>query len=457
VLASAGFRRLRAGLAVAMIAWAIAVIAAAPAGASIGPGSCQGANACLAGVPGTVGSNSCDGQAACQGVIAGIVGNNSCETDYGCEGGVTSTGSVGNNSCNGNDHACSGGVSASVGKSSCRGQSACAGGVSASVGDKSCSGSFACVGGVSASVGDSSCSGSAACYSGVSASVGDNSCGGNAACYNGVKATVGNNSCNGPHACQDPGGVVASVGDCQRNVPGHVPAACQGPALDHFKCYVPGNPGATPIVPQFGGAVSLQDEFDGTSFESVAVGALFRFCNPVAKTYLGVVTPVTNPDVHLSIYAITTTTTGTHTIVASNQFGSAQSMQVGPPSWLAVPTAMNSNNPPNPAALGHFKCYPVKQIKVDLYDPAFNHTEPGVAIGAPFMFCNPAEKIHVVAGTSTTYPVVSPTRHLLCYSFAFSPFATSLKILNQFNATGLGVTGADLLCLPTTLISATVP
>jgi uncharacterized repeat protein (TIGR01451 family) len=599
---TAGIVRLgdaRLGLLVALLFSSFAVIAVPSAGATIGPGSCQGANACLSGVTGSVGTNSCDGQAACQGVVAGSVGNSSCKVDYACEGGVTGAGSVGNNSCNGPDHACSGGVSANVGNSSCRGQSSCAGGVSANVGDHSCSGSFACTSGVSASVGDNSCSGGAACYYGVSASVGDNSCSGNSACYYGVRATVGKNSCNGPHACPDPGGIVSSVGDCQRNVPGHIPPVCQGPdliiekivsqsqwvvgqtytfttkvtnqgyvsvpagvvifarenplpagltlvstsepgcpanptnvtgvitclhtgpalgpgqswsmtwtvqvtsmppgtpppasfhncvltggfliggplpeadltnnddcvdipavnpTLDHFKCYVAHNPGGTPILPQFGGSVSLKDEFDGTSYASVGVGALVHFCNPVQKTYLSTVTPVANPALHLAIYTITTTTVGTHSIVISNQFGSSQSMQVGPPSWLAVPTTMNSNSPPNPAALGHFKCYPVNNISVDLFDPSFNHAEPGVVIaGAPFMFCNAAEKIHVFGGTSTTYPAVNPSQHLLCYTFAFSPFTTSVKIRNQFNNTGLTVTGADLLCLPTTLISATVP
>ena len=221
------------------------------------------------------------------------------------------------------------------------------------------------------------------------------------------------------------------------------------PKLDHFKCYLPR---PTPVtVPQIGGPVSLQDQFDGSRFESVAVRQLVRFCNPVAKRHLGRVTPVTNPRLHLAIYSIETKPTAAHAIVIGNQFGSAQSMRIGPPRWLAVPTSINSNTQPDTRLLSHFKCYPVLNIVVDLFDASFQHVERNVAIGAPFMFCNAALKVH----NKTKYPAVNPKQHLVCYQFAFNPFSHSLAILNQFNRTKFSVIGADLLCVPSTLLRHT--
>jgi len=229
--------------------------------------------------------------------------------------------------------------------------------------------------------------------------------------------------------------------------------------LDHFKCYVPGS-----SILASGGTTSLLDEFD-TNFhngtpESVTVGKLYRFCNPVVKTYKGQVTPVTHPGLHLAFYAIQTTTQGTYHLKVKNQFGK-QKLQIGPPEWLGVPTSVSPLPPPPPGTLlSHFKCYPVTNVTVDLTDPFFNppHMEQGVVIGSPVVFCNAAKKVHAVNGAVVTYPAVNPSQHLLCYQFAFNAFTFQLKFNNQYNNdAGFTATGGDILCVPSTLTKVTTP
>jgi len=252
--------------------------------------------------------------------------------------------------------------------------------------------------------------------------------------------------------------------DCVPDIPVNPATA---PPVNHFKCYVPGPSPTGPTTPVLTGAYFLQDDFDPSSSSApvVTIGDLVRFCNPVQKTYAGAtatINPVT-ADIHLAIYGLTQqTAVPSHTIGVTNQLETAKTYHIGPPQWIAVPSLMNSNSTqPDPTLLSHFKCYPVLGFSVDLLDPSFNnHEEPGVTIGAPFMFCNSATKIHSPSnvGPNTTYPNVNPGEHLLCYTFAFNPFPFTLKFTNQFNLDhALKVTGADLLCVPTTLNFVATP
>ncbi len=216
-----------------------------------------------------------------------------------------------------------------------------------------------------------------------------------------------------------------------------------GTPIDHFKCYVSKKP---IVVHPAVSSIQLQDQFDGSRFEKAKVVHLYRFCNPVQKQHGHTVTPILHKQLHLAIYSITAHPTVNHKVVLRNQFGT-QTISVGSPSWLAVPTSKNSHAQPDPTALNHFKCYPVLHSKpvnviVTLTDQW--HVEPKVKVGRPLIFCNPTLKVH----GHKTFPLVNTVAHLACYQLAAKPFTKSAHILNQFTNATLTVTGADLLCVP---------
>ena len=136
--------------------------------------------------------------------------------------------------------------------------------------------------------------------------------------------------------------------------------------LDHFRCYLTDEGGFIPHP-----FVRLEDQF---GVQTTTVIRVIEFCNPVEKTRLNPdgqeITPIQDPNAHLKWYALATTTApfGPGLVSVNNQFG-IQSLQVGPPAALAVPTQKLSVNASStglgfPAALDHFKCYDV------IVDPA---------------------------------------------------------------------------------------
>jgi hypothetical protein len=244
--------------------------------------------------------------------------------------------------------------------------------------------------------------------------------------------------------------IAAIAADQARSARGVAQAArAQLPAVSHFKCYRP----STTLRPQTTPRVTLRDRFDQKP-EKVSVVALYRFCNPVTKTYRDRTTKAVNPALHLALYTIRTKPTTGHRIVVRNQLTKEQALSIGPPKWMAVPTSVRAKIPPNPKLLSHFKCYPVTtkvvlpRVIVDLTDSYFKHVEKGVVVGAARIFCNPALKVHA----GHRYPVVNATTRLVCYQIALSKFRHGTPIFNQFNRRKLTVTGADLLCVPSLLL-----
>lgn len=212
------------------------------------------------------------------------------------------------------------------------------------------------------------------------------------------------------------------------------------PPLDHFKCYQTGGP---PLAEP----IDLKDQFDPT-FVPARVLAVTRFCNPVQKTHNGIVTPIRDPNGHLKLYAIeTTTAVSPRTVLVTNQFGGNQQLRVTGPQGeiLAVPT-QKLPHPPS-GFLDHFKCYPATgpnpNTTVRLQDQFANTRNH--ALRRPVLFCNPTEKIH--NGVFT--PIQHPADHLTCYKITARPFSRDVLAINQFGTENLVVRDADLLCVPT--------
>src|SRR5947207_357526 len=75
------------------------------------------------------------------------------------------------------------------------------------------------------------------------------------------------------------------------------------PPLDHFRCYF------IPNQPVLNIPIQLQDQFDAAlpapqNWENINQLTLARICNTVQKTVGGVITPMTDPNHHLTMYQI---------------------------------------------------------------------------------------------------------------------------------------------------------
>jgi len=65
--------------------------------------------------------------------------------------------------------------------------------------------------------------------------------------------------------------------------------------INHFSCYVVSN--GTPV----NAPVSLRDQFFTSNHKAARP---YLFCNPVKKTHNGMISPITNPDDHLTCYTM---------------------------------------------------------------------------------------------------------------------------------------------------------
>jgi hypothetical protein len=211
--------------------------------------------------------------------------------------------------------------------------------------------------------------------------------------------------------------------------------------LDHFKCYqVEGGR-------SLGETVELQDQF--VTINATVEDAKF-FCNPVAKSHCGkVVSPISHPDWHLTLYNITCQeTTPLWSVNVSNQFGQ-QKLLVGAPVMLAVPTQKvwwPACDPP--VGLDHFLLYratgPVLNVTLKLLKDQW-HSETNVVVVRPVYFANPVQKTHDCEVTE----IENPEAHLVFYEIVGEPFTTTVVISNQFvtNCT-LNVATPHLLAVP---------
>lgn len=202
----------------------------------------------------------------------------------------------------------------------------------------------------------------------------------------------------------------------------------QGAVLDHFKCYWFHHPAYSPQSSyHVGESLELKDQF-GT-VQAVVEYAEY-FCNPAAKTYEGVVTEISNPDHHLTLYGITGVTNQKWVVDVDNQFGE-QKLHVSGPVKLAVPTTKEGHD--EPEGLDHFLLYattgPNLNVVVELEDQF--DLEPEIVVLRPVYFANPVQKTH--AGVVTE--VKNAQAHLVFYEIIEDEtFQADVDIVNQFHA-----------------------
>jgi len=212
--------------------------------------------------------------------------------------------------------------------------------------------------------------------------------------------------------------------------------------LDHFNCYLAED--ERDYIP-LGEVVYLEDQFGAVQAE---VGYAAWFCSPVEKQHDGV-TPISNPDHHLTIYSLDYEeefNMGFVEIV--NQFGTQQLIVSGPVG-LAVPTQKEGHEPP--VGLDHFLLYEVTEgpsvnpsvnVIVGL-DDQFGD-QPEVLVIAPIGFAIPVQKTH--GGVVTE--IEDPMAHLVFYEIEGEEFEAKVQVVNQFGAQTLDMVGPYLLAVP---------
>ncbi len=220
-----------------------------------------------------------------------------------------------------------------------------------------------------------------------------------------------------------------------------------GPAvtpINHALCYEVDQVN----VPRRNG-VAIADELGGGLFNT---RRLKRLCTPVDKNGEDPNAPL-EPE-HLTGYEIRQTdgrfpTVRDQTVI--NQFGT-QTIDIGRPVLLLVPTAKSLVGPPAPLAppIDHYQCRRVRgsQTRVSglsLVDQLDSYTAD---VKRPYRLCSPAD--------TNGSGIQDPASHLLCYRIRTNPtrpaIAGPLYINNQFDQIDIAVTGTRELCVPTTLV-----
>ena len=200
--------------------------------------------------------------------------------------------------------------------------------------------------------------------------------------------------------------------------------------LNHFNCYW--TLGGLPV----GEEVLLEDQFTEDWLDeplSAIVAMPYMFANPAFKVHGEAVTPIANPNNHLTLYWIDSTEGPMlWQVIVSNQFGATQELYVAGPYWLGVPTQKETEPPPE--GLDHFLVYQVVDVvgaPTDAVVTIGDQWLPGEPrhVTAPVLFANPVKKTH---GT-TVSPIDNSNDHLTFYMMDGGAFVMpELLVHNQF-------------------------
>jgi hypothetical protein len=221
--------------------------------------------------------------------------------------------------------------------------------------------------------------------------------------------------------------------------------------LDHFKLYWTDEATA----PNIKEVVYLEDQFVSITAN---VTAAMAFCNPVEKLHNDVLTPISNPTLHYTLYDILyEEEPQTRLVEVDNQFGTQQ-LEVWGPVGLLVPTQkVEPGHHEPPLRLDHFLLYlvegpPVNEVVV--LNDQFGG-EPDAWVYEPVLLANPVRKTH---GDEVT-EIVYPDEHLVFYNIDIedAPFQTQVQVNNQFGDQTLDLTDPDLLAVPSTKIEILPP
>jgi hypothetical protein len=158
-----------------------------------------------------------------------------------------------------------------------------------------------------------------------------------------------------------------------------------------------------------------------------------------------VVTPISHPDYHLTMYSLSYEEEPQEWIVeVTNQFGTQQ-LVVSGPVGLAVPSQKAGHEPP--VGLDHYLLYTVSEGPsveevVSLNDEFGDN--PQVYVYQPVMFASPVRKTH---GGKVT-EIVNPEVHGVIYTIEGGDSEEEVQVTNQFGEQTLSMYGPFGLAVP---------
>ena len=205
---------------------------------------------------------------------------------------------------------------------------------------------------------------------------------------------------------------------------------------DHFTCYL------TDSETHIGEVVYLEDQFG--AFNATVEWA-WAFCNPAEKVHDDVVTPISHPDYHFTMYGITCEEEPQEWFVeVDNQFGTQQLILYGP-MGLAVPTQKAGHEAP--VGLDHYLLYqvidgPSVEEVISLNDEFGDN--PQVYVYQPVVFASPVRKTY---GDEVT-EIVNPEVHAVIYLTEGGYSEEEVQFTNQFGEQTLSVYGPVALAVP---------
>ena len=217
---------------------------------------------------------------------------------------------------------------------------------------------------------------------------------------------------------------------------------------DHFKFY--GVDYET--APDIGMDVQLVDQFGAIN---ATVGEAVYFGNPVEKVHNDVVTPISDPDRHFTLYYLEyEQPPQSWRVMVNNQFQDDVELTVVGPYYLAVPTTKEGHE--EPGCLNHYLVYevlyePFPEVGVYLKD---QFIEEDVVVWEPCYFANPVQKTVVDTGEVTE--IEKEDEHWVFYwieDIGYESIEKKIQIDNQFGPQTLDLTYRDTLAVPSQKIS----
>jgi hypothetical protein len=220
------------------------------------------------------------------------------------------------------------------------------------------------------------------------------------------------------------------------------------PIHDHYKSYnVDSPPLPAPID------VTLRDQFGTVQ----GVVEQVRMFSPPVEKFLpsGEVSPIIHAENHLTWYQFLGGTAAQRTLLVTNQFGTDQEWVVKDPIYLLLPAwKLYVNGLPtgldHPSGLDHYLCYDVisgPSVGLDGVILTDQFHQELVTVGAPMVFCNPADKIVPEDGL----PIYDNANHLACYDISPHeplPFPIHVVANDQFGDSQFVILENQFLCLP---------
>jgi len=214
--------------------------------------------------------------------------------------------------------------------------------------------------------------------------------------------------------------------------------------LDHFTAYIVD----LQTAPYIGEVVYLEDQFVALNATVTYAGG---FGNPAEKQHGQTLTPIWNPDHHLTVYDIVyEEDPQSWQVEVENQFGT-QNLTVRGPVALAVPTQKEGHRAP--VGLDHFLLYDVMEdTSVEEYvglEDQFGE-QPEVMVSYPIIFANPVRKTHDGKVTE----IRNPETHLVIYLISPIDGEHFVRVSNQFGEQALDLYGPNYLGVPSEKLSA---